>query len=88
VLSAGGGLDLGAAATSPASVTTSSKAADVVATTTTRLGLIGTPCGAGKVILPALGVWPGPVAFVGGVPGCEGEWWVCVWCCRQAAALI
>ena len=69
LLSAGGGLYLAAAPTSPASLTTSSKAADVAATLTTKMGLICTPWGAKKVILPAWGVWPGPVACVGRVPG-------------------
>jgi len=88
VLLAGGGLSLAAAPPSPASVTTAARVDGVAATTATKLGLILAPWGAEKEILPALSVWPRPVACVGGVSGCGGGCWVCVWCCRQAVALL
>jgi len=69
VSSAGGGLDLAAAPTSPATVITSSKSANVTKMTTIKVALISAPWGVGEVMLPVLGVRPGPVECVGRVPG-------------------
>ena len=77
VLSAGGGLDLAAAPTSPATVITSAKSANVTKMTTITVALISAPWGVGEMMLPVLGVWPGPVACVGRMPGCGGGCWAC-----------
>jgi len=83
VLSAGGGLDLAAAPASPSTATMSAKAAYAAATTTINVALISAPWGVGEMMRPVLGVWPGPVARVGGVPGCGGRSSVCCCCCRR-----
>jgi len=69
--------DLPAAAGSPIPVTTSDKAADATATTTIKVALICAPSGVGDVMRPVLGVWPGPVACVGRMPGCGVGFWAC-----------
>jgi len=68
LLLAGGGLDLAATPASPATATMSAKTAYAVATTTIKVALISAPWGVVEVMLPVLGVRPGPLECVGRVP--------------------
>jgi len=80
LLSAGGAGDWAAARTSPATVTISAKADYDAATKTIKVVLICAPWGVRDVMLPVLGMWPGPVTCVGRDPGC----WEVPGCARGA----